>query len=190
MYIWFAASSFGKVNKILLATIGVLFITWGFNKWVGMLGITTTLAFCWLQHLKSQRVTREDIQKQKESIIAHYDNLYEEMGKAHYKFLYDNAQFILHTNNTLTVTFINYTVKLGLVIISLYSVWNSDWISLIACIILVISTRWFSAKQLRFHKYIFGALESGGNAMDELTELIQSYLDFLNSKNEDDIQNN
>jgi hypothetical protein len=135
-----------------------------------------------------QRVSRKDIHKKKESLIAHYNNLYEktgrEPGKEYYNFLYDNAQFILHTNDTITVTFINYIVKLGLITISLYSLWNFDWISVTTCIILIISTRWFSAKQLQFHKYIFEALESEGNAMNELIVLIESYLDFLYSDTE------
>ena len=187
LYIWFAASFFRKVNKIVLATVVVLFIAWVFNPWVGILGITTLLAFFWLRHLKSQRHIRKKIRKKKEFIVAHYENVHENSGEKFYSFLYETAQSILHTHHTITITFMNYVVKLGLIIISLYFVWISDWISIIACIVLFILIRSFSSRQLRFHKYIFHTLEAGESRMDSFTEIIESYVIILRTKivNED-----
>lgn len=186
MYIWFIFSSFRIVSKWPLFLIAVFFVACGFNKSIGIIGIGTVLAYYWLKHLVLQDICRQKVYKHKESFIQHFKNFHEKKGEEHFNFLYLNAQGIFNTNYTQTVTFLNYTAKAGLILLSFYFLWNSDWLSLILSLIIVISVRLFSSKHLQFHKHVYRTLQSGEDAYQGLFISINQYFTFLNNKIEEE----
>lgn len=186
MYIWFVFSSIHKVSKTPLFLIAVFLITWGFNKSIGIFGIAAVLASYWLKHLVLQDICRRKVYKHKESFIQHFKTVYKKNGEEHFYFLLSNAQGIFYTNYTHTVTFLNYTVKAVLILLSFYFLWISDWLSLIASIIIVIFIRIFSLKHLHFHKHVYRILQSDEDAYQDLYTSINEYFTFLNKKIEEE----
>lgn len=170
------------IPKTSLLLICVIFIAWGFNKFVGIFGLTTVLTFYWLQYLKLRRVFRKKVKKHKEGIIAYFDNFNGKQGEEHFDYLYSNAQNILDITSTLTITFINNIVKAVLIFMSFYFMWNSDWISLSACIIIGVSTALFSSKYLQYYKYLIRSIKSEEGASDEMLATLTRYADFLDMK--------
>lgn len=167
------------VPKTLLLLIGVLFISWGFNKFVGIIGLIVVLTYYWREYLKSRRVTRMKIKGHKENIISRFENFNGKTGAEHFDYLYSYAQNLLHFKSFLTLTYTNFTVQAGVIIMSFFFITTSDWISLTACIIIGLSTTLFSLKYLRYFRYIIGVAKLGRDASDEMMSDLDGYVEFF-----------